>query len=309
MHRFKNILVGVDLSAGDRLVGDSLAAPSERAVDQALWLARLNNADLTFLYSLDVCPQTQCILKEEPIGRTIAREARAALNTLVQRAKSIGINARCDVTMGHSWRELIMQVLKYQHDLVVVGTCHRSTLSRIMFGSTGMKLLRKCPCPVWITKPSEINENGSVLVSHDLSPVSTLALELGASLSELQNADLHVLHVVDRSRYSDLTAVDAVFSLLADQKSLAKHQISSELQELKSTRTPRIAIEDGDAAELVLKYIEENGIGLIAMGTIGRSGISGMITGNTAERLLPRIPCSVLAVKPTDFVSPVCLDS
>jgi nucleotide-binding universal stress UspA family protein len=43
------------------------------------------------------------------------------------------------------------------------------------------------------------------------------------------------------------------------------------------------------------------------MGTIARAGIPGVITGNTAERLLPSIPCSMLAVKPADFVSPVRL--
>ena len=46
---------------------------------------------------------------------------------------------------------------------------------------------------------------------------------------------------------------------------------------------------------------------LLVMGTIARTGIAGFIVGNTAERLLPRIPCSVLAIKPEGFVSPVTL--
>jgi len=37
------------------------------------------------------------------------------------------------------------------------------------------------------------------------------------------------------------------------------------------------------------------------MGTMARSGFSRMLIGNTAERLLPQIPCSLLAVKPDDF--------
>jgi nucleotide-binding universal stress UspA family protein len=44
------------------------------------------------------------------------------------------------------------------------------------------------------------------------------------------------------------------------------------------------------------------------MGTVGRTGIRGLITGNTAERLLPQIPCSMLAVKPTGFESPITID-
>ena len=43
-------------------------------------------------------------------------------------------------------------------------------------------------------------------------------------------------------------------------------------------------------------------------GTVARTGIPGMITGNAAEPLLPQIPCSVLPVKPAGFKSPVTLD-
>ena len=57
--------------------------------------------------------------------------------------------------------------------------------------------------------------------------------------------------------------------------------------------------------EAIMNCIEQHDIDLVVMGTVGRAGISGFITGNTAERLLPRIPCSLLAVKPPGFVSPV----
>ncbi len=46
---------------------------------------------------------------------------------------------------------------------------------------------------------------------------------------------------------------------------------------------------------------------LIVMGTKGRTGIPGLIIGNTAENVLQRTKASVLAVKPNGFVSPVTL--
>jgi universal stress protein E len=52
-------------------------------------------------------------------------------------------------------------------------------------------------------------------------------------------------------------------------------------------------------------FIQLNQIHLLVMGTIGRGGIPGIMIGNTAERLLPEVQCSVLAVKPPDFVCPV----
>jgi len=44
------------------------------------------------------------------------------------------------------------------------------------------------------------------------------------------------------------------------------------------------------------------------MGTISRAGIAGLLVGNTAERLLDQLDCSLLTVKPGDFVSPVGLE-
>lgn len=54
-----------------------------------------------------------------------------------------------------------------------------------------------------------------------------------------------------------------------------------------------------------MKFVEENGVDLVIMGTLARSGVLGMLIGNTAEEVLDRIQCSVLALKPKGFVSPV----
>ena len=46
---------------------------------------------------------------------------------------------------------------------------------------------------------------------------------------------------------------------------------------------------------------------LVVIGTVGRTGIPGLIIGNTAENVLQTTSASVLAVKPSGFVSPVTL--
>jgi len=76
--------------------------------------------------------------------------------------------------------------------------------------------------------------------------------------------------------------------------------------DLPQSAQVHFVIEPPDFA--IMNCIEQHDIDLVVMGTVGRAGISGFITGNTAERLLPRIPCSLLAVKPSGFESPVSLD-
>jgi nucleotide-binding universal stress UspA family protein len=55
----------------------------------------------------------------------------------------------------------------------------------------------------------------------------------------------------------------------------------------------------------ILKHIEKYGVDLVVMGPSARSGIPGIITGITAEVLLPQLHCSVIAVKPAGFVCPI----
>ena len=44
------------------------------------------------------------------------------------------------------------------------------------------------------------------------------------------------------------------------------------------------------------------------MGTVARGGIPGLVFGNTAERVLRKLRCSVLTLKPDNFVSSVRVD-
>ena len=51
--------------------------------------------------------------------------------------------------------------------------------------------------------------------------------------------------------------------------------------------------------------VENYDIDLIIMGTVGRVGIPGLIIGNTAESILEQTKCSILAIKPEGFKTPV----
>jgi len=47
---------------------------------------------------------------------------------------------------------------------------------------------------------------------------------------------------------------------------------------------------------------------IVVMGTVARTGVPGFIMGNTAETILNQIDCSVLAIKPPDFITPVTME-
>jgi len=64
----------------------------------------------------------------------------------------------------------------------------------------------------------------------------------------------------------------------------------------------------GKASGLIPELVKKRRINLIVMGTVCRTGIPGFFIGNTAEKVLHRVNCSVLAIKPEGFVTPVTLE-
>jgi hypothetical protein len=63
-----------------------------------------------------------------------------------------------------------------------------------------------------------------------------------------------------------------------------------------------------EVPKTIVELAKSEAIDLLVMGTVCRTGIAGFIIGNTAEKVLSVVNCSVLTVKPEGFVTPVTLE-
>ncbi|MCP5083014.1 MAG: universal stress protein [Alphaproteobacteria bacterium] len=70
-------------------------------------------------------------------------------------------------------------------------------------------------------------------------------------------------------------------------------------------KTHEVHLLQAYAGDVVPKLAARLRVDLVVMGTIGRTDAGGLLIGNTAEMILGRPNCSVLAVKPPDFRTPV----
>ena len=311
MKRFKKILVGIDLSNENRLVSSKLSTPTQEVVAQAVTLAKANSARLLFFYVLPALAnqldaQSQVLLEMHHGRRTVKDDAEQRIVEIAQSAQAKGVNAEGRIGLGTSWIELIRQVQSGEHDLLIAGARHHGRIESALLGSTSIKLLRKCPCPVWIMQPgTKIN---NILVAHDLTPVGDQALDLGASMARLNEAQLHILHALDLSvdQHWYLGPIPGNDGPTIRQQ--AEEKITSQLAQLELKCSGQIHVENYAPCAAILDFVNKNSIDLLIMGTVARTGIAGLIIGNTAEKLLPRISCSILALKPDGFRTPVTME-
>ncbi len=142
-----------------------------------------------------------------------------------------------------------------------------------------------------------------ILVPIDFSAPSDAALEYARTVATRFGASLHLLHVAEdpyRALYSAEVYVPEMEGLrdqiLADATSRLKNRLqSSDIRELNATAEAVI----GTPAGSIVEYAGAHDIDLIVMGTHGRGGMSHLLMGSVAERVVRTAPCPVLTVRQT----------
>jgi universal stress protein E len=315
---FQNILVGVDLTDCRRLDISELSSNARETIDHAVWLAKLHSARLLFFSVLPISGealQRPCRAGREKVTGTIEALANGVLEELVRRAAEQGVDARARLVLGKEWEEITYQVLRAKHDLVIIPAQNLGGLHRILFGNTALKLFRHCPCPVWVVKPGQSARPLNILVATDLKGASENILRLGASLGKLMDSGIHVLHVLDYpldSLWGMGTLDEDTAKYHKEIRAAAEQTLQDQLHRLEHNAAgARVQVHFAEAVAVidvaVEHFVRTHHIDLLVMGTIARGGVVGITIGNTAERLLSEVDCSVLVVKPPDYVSPVKL--
>jgi len=302
------------------------------AIERAVALAENNQAKLTVM---DVVPPVSAGIGMPP-GGPIGAELQAAVEAGRRDAMQsllaphrARLDVRLDIVAGKRFLEVIRAVLRNGHDLVIKQAEDPEWTQRL-FGSDDMHLLRKCPCPVWLMKQPEKSNYDSIVAAVDFDPsqpesiaegLNRRILELAGSLSLSDFATLHVIHAWDAPAerllrlWSDNPA-EAARVYVEEERARRQAGLDKLREELSRQLgrdtydylAPRFHLIRGPAITAIPNFAMHVGADMVVMGTVARAGLAGVFIGNTAETILERLRCPVLAVKPPGFVSPVKLD-
>ena len=164
MKRFKNILF-VNGKPDDKA-----------AFERAVTLAVRNQATLTVVEILETLPREERMLinsrHDVDLMEIAAQESSKRLESLITPLQSEGLRVKTKVLFGTPFLEIIREVLRNGHDLVMKTAEGKSELKHMLLGSTAMHLMRKCPCPVWVVKPSRREQYARILAAFETRKLS-----------------------------------------------------------------------------------------------------------------------------------------
>jgi nucleotide-binding universal stress UspA family protein len=154
----------------------------------------------------------------------------------------------------------------------------------------------------------------NVLVATDFSEPSATALDYGRAIARTFNASLHVLHAIDRA-FMEGMLVDAAptnySELLEEIESAARRQLETAVTEddRRELAAKTVLLTFASPASGVVSYARDAKIDVIVMGTHGRGGLSHLLMGSVAEKVVRTAPCPVLTVRHPEheFVVPDAL--
>ena len=306
----------------------------EELLATATDLAQDWNADVSVLAALEPPPELDRIaqaagVSADDIAARLAADCRDKVAGLVARTAP-DLGSAIDVRLGKPFIEIIRQVIAHDVDLVIKTAEELSDIHHL-FASTDQHLLRKCPCPVWLRWRGSPRAVKTVLAAVDVdqstvSEPETLAglnrrvLETAVRIGAGAGAAVHVLHVWDAPGeglvrlWSDAADPDqAVQAYVDEARSGHWRSLNRLVAQVRTWIGPELAdrvrfaplLERGTARAVIPQQAQALKADVLVMGTIARTGVPGFIIGNTAEDVLNSVDCSVVTVKPPDYVSPV----
>lgn len=283
------------------------------ALEQARRIAKATGAEIELVDVIGELPMT---LRAPGFGypdllETLKKEAYEALEGAaapIRHADGTPVSAKA--LYGKPFLEVTREVLRGEHDLVLLDARRDGSLH--LWGTTAMRLFRVCPAPVWAVHPERSGACRKVLAAVDPlsgydeeNALNRRILEAALDVARLQQAELHVVHAWGEQEESP----ELLVRFEERMKAAAREALDALLAPY-SDKIPaeRVHLVAGRPAEGIHQVVRDENVDLLVMGTLVRTGIQGVLIGNTAEKLLGQVECSILALKPDGYRTPVELE-
>lgn len=240
------------------------------------------------------------------------QQAHQYMDNLLETVRSIYTDAAfsVQVSSGAAHKQIVAHAQQLNCDMLVIDANSRQKRSAACFGSTTRQLMRTSPIPVWVLGHNKLTEIKHVAVAIDVSAQQDGSTQLNQELmrqalnfSQQAGAHLHLVHVWRLegeghlrhwSNYSEIE----IATLARAEKQARAHALEQLTQALNAQPSmTQIHLLEGNAEEKIAEFTQSQPIDVLVMSTACRTGLAGALMGNTAEKMLDKVSCSVYTIK------------
>jgi nucleotide-binding universal stress UspA family protein len=274
---------------------------AEHALPYAGWLAKRLHSTITLM--------TACT-PNDPVVRPLT----VYLEKQADELQKTGLDVNCSCVFGDIAEEILELSEKNRIGLIIMTSRGASGTSRWSLGGVALKVVLHSNTPILLVRTAERHaarlEEGvrTILVPLDGSPVAESILPHIEDLARATGLEVILLQVTVPIGYPsvgrDVAEAERhekdVRKLNEARAAATQFYLGERQKELTSrgVNVKTVSLTGKPAAELILKYIEENPIGLTALATHGFSGISKWAFGSVAIDILEASTRPLLLLRP-----------
>ncbi|NRQ42491.1 universal stress protein UspE [Rheinheimera sp. YQF-2] len=310
MSAYNNVLVVLDPTVDQ-----------QKALNRAVQLARLQHCKLTaFLSVYDFSYEMTTMLsgeERESMRQAVIKDRELWISDFLAAPRAGGINIDIKVVWhNRPFEAVVLAVLEDDYDLVIKGTHDHDVLKSMIFTPTDWHILRKCPCPVLLVKDHDWPQGGNIIAAvnagseqaHHLS-LNQRVINKARQMAAMLNAHTHLVNAYPGTPVNIAIEIPE-FNPQEYSSTMKHHHIDAitNLAKQFDIDSSHCHVQEGMPEDVLPTVATELDAEMVIIGTIGRTGLSAAIIGNTAEHVIDRLDCDVLAVKPADFVCPLQKD-
>lgn len=287
------------------LVATDFSNTAQAGIDWAVELARTHQAQIVLVHGVMLPNRATDFVPSPPdLTEKLQEAASGRLNEAAERASGRGAEVITDLRIGLPSQAILEAAEERAVDLVVLGTRGLSGLQHLLLGSTAQRVVQHAKCPVLTVHPGDIDQHRqirTVLVPTDFSRDAELSTSVALDLLAKQPGEttlvlLHVYHLP--YEYTAYGSIPTSLDYFKDVEGAAEERLRDLAEPLASEGlSVKTVAREGYPPEVIVGEAEAIGADLIALGTHGRSGLTHLLLGSTAERVVHHASCPVLTVR------------
>jgi len=276
----KKIIVPIDFSD-----------QSKHAMHFAAEFSKLIEAELVLLHVLElpvshfsIAGEVNRQVMEDFYTGTFIKGVHERLEEWKEELSSDGTNASSLMKYGNPFQKISATISEQDADFIIMGSKGASGLKEFFVGSNAARMIRYAKCPVIIVKgETHLSEFKNLIFATDGTSEQDVIADQVKAIQAKLGLNMHVVKIKTPYNWLEDTQVKKQLELFSERNKLENFTLSSSSADF---------VDEG-----AIKFAEENGSGMIMIGTHGRTGLGHLIAGSTAESLVNESEIPVMVFK------------